>query len=54
MGDPQYGWFIRQNPTKMDYNGGYPFLGNLHMDVRLIQWVSFKSFKCKPLAEKYI
>ena len=34
MGDPQYGWFIRENPIKMDDLGGTPISGN-HYLVRL-------------------
>ena len=26
MGDPQNGWFVRENPTKMDDDWGYPYL----------------------------
>ena len=32
MGDPQNGWFIRENPSyKWMMTGGTPILGNPHM-----------------------
>ena len=32
IGVPQNGWFIRENPIKMDDLGGTPIFGNTHVD----------------------
>ena len=39
IGVPQNGWFIRENPIKMDDLGGTPIFGNTHMDVYACLWV---------------
>ena len=31
IGIPQNGWFIMENPIKMDDLGGTPIFGNIHM-----------------------
>ena len=37
MGDPQNGWFTRENPIEIDDNvRGTPILGNLHIIVVVI------------------
>ena len=43
IGIPQNGWFITENPIKMDDLGGTPIFGNIHISLESLFYVFFFS-----------